>query len=34
VDELQAMLAEAGFRGSRSVRTRTPMITSLLVAEA
>jgi demethylspheroidene O-methyltransferase len=34
VDELQAMLAEAGFRRSRGVRTRTPMITSLLIAEA
>jgi demethylspheroidene O-methyltransferase len=30
--ELQAMLAAAGFSQSRPVRTRTPMLTSLLVA--
>lgn len=34
LDEIQAMLAEAGFRRSRAVRTQTPMITSLLIAEA
>ena len=33
MDELQAMLREAGFHGSRAIRTRTPMITSLLLAE-
>jgi len=32
IEELQAMLASAGFRASRPVRTRTPMLTSLLVA--
>lgn len=32
MEELQAMLARAGFAHSRPVRTRTPMLTSLLVA--
>ncbi len=32
MDELRAMLAQAGFSQSRPVRTRTPMLTSLLVA--
>ncbi|WP_191084587.1 methyltransferase [Roseococcus microcysteis] len=32
MDELQRMLAAAGFSTSRPVRTRTPMLTSLLVA--
>jgi demethylspheroidene O-methyltransferase len=32
MDELRTMLAEAGFTESRPVRTRTPMLTSLLVA--
>jgi demethylspheroidene O-methyltransferase len=34
MDELQAMLRAAGFRRSHPVRTRTPMLTSLLVADA
>jgi len=32
MEELQRMLAAAGFAASRPVRTRTPMLTSLLVA--
>lgn len=34
MEELREMLGEAGFRRSRPLRTRTPMITSLLLAEA
>jgi demethylspheroidene O-methyltransferase len=34
MEELRAMLQEAGFRASRGVPTRTPMLTSLLVATA
>jgi demethylspheroidene O-methyltransferase len=34
MEELQAMLKEAGFASSRAMPTRTPMLTSLLVATA
>jgi len=34
MEELQAMLKEAGFASSRAIPTRTPMLTSLLVATA
>jgi demethylspheroidene O-methyltransferase len=34
MEELQAMLKQAGFRTSRAIPTRTPMLTSLLVATA